>query len=119
MMVDTVAGATKPADEDLIVPLSRADIAAMRSYTPDQMRARMVALDELVWSGAATLDHVVPGHGCEIAPVIGSGMSEDRNADAKIRNPHGFSLEYMRIEPGQQVGPFRVDGTSTRLNSSH
>ena len=108
MMVDTAAGATKPADEDLIVPLSRADIAAMRSYTPEQMRARMVALDELVWSGAATLDHVVPGHGCEIAPVIGSGMSEDRNADAKIRNPHGFSLEYMRIEPGQQVGPFRV-----------
>ena len=108
MMVDTASGATKPADKDLITPLTEADIAAMRPYTPEQMRARMVAADELVWSHAATLDHVVPGHGCEIAPVIGNGMSEDRNADAKIRNPHGFGLEYMRIEPGQQVGPFRI-----------
>ena len=108
MMVDTAAGAPKPADKDLIVPLSEADIAAMRSYTPEHMRARMVKANELVWSNTALLDHVVAGHGCELAPVIGPGMSEDRNADAKIRNPHGFSLEYMRIQPGQQVGPFRI-----------
>ena len=76
--------------------------------TPEQMRARLVTTDELVWSPKATLDHVVAGHGCELAPVIGPGMSEDRNAEAKIRNPHGFSLEYMRIQPGQQVGPFRT-----------
>lgn len=108
MMVDTAAGSPKPADEDLIVPISEADIAAMRRYTPEQMRARFVGEDELEWSQMATLDHVLPGHGCELAPVIGPGMSEDRNAEAKIGNPHGFSLEYMRIEPGQQVGPFRT-----------
>ncbi len=106
--MDTAAGLPKPPAEELIVPLSDADIAAMRSYTPEQMRARMVKQDELIWSDKAMLDHVVPGHGCELAPVIGPGMSEDRNADAKIRNPHGFSLEYMRIQPGQQVGPFRI-----------
>lgn len=108
MMVDTAAGLPRPPAEELIVPLSDADIAAMRSYTPEQMRARMVKHDELIWSDKATLDHVMPGHGCELAPVIGFGMSEDRNADAKIRNPHGFSLEYMRIQPGQQVGPFKI-----------
>jgi hypothetical protein len=108
MMVDTEAGHPKPSPDELIVPLSDADIASMRTYTPEQMRARMVRQDELVWSAKATLDHVLPGHGCELAPVIGHGMSEDRNADAKIRNAHGFSLEYMRIQPGQQVGPFRV-----------
>ena len=108
MMVDTAAGSPKPAGEDLIVPLSEADIASMRRYTPEQMRARLVAADELVWSRMAMLDHVVAGHGCELAPAIGPGMSEDRNAEAKILNPHGFSLEYMRIEPGTQVGPFRT-----------
>ena len=108
MMVDTATGLPKPPAEDLIVPLSETDIAAMRSYTLEQMRARMVVQDELIWSDEAMLDHVVAGHGCELAPVIGPGMSEDRNADAKIRNPHGFSLEYMRIQPGQQVGPFRI-----------
>lgn len=108
MMVDTASGLPKPPTEELIVPLSDADIAAMRSYTPEQMRARMVKQDELIWSDKAMLDYLVPGHGCELAPVIGPGMTEDRNADAKIRNPHGFSLEYMRIQPGQQVGPFRI-----------
>lgn len=108
MMVDTAAGLPKPPAEELIVPLSDADIAAMRSYTPEQMRARMVMWDDLIWSDKSMLDHVVAGHGCELAPVIGPGMSEDRNADAKIHNPHGFSLEYMRIQPGQQVGPFRI-----------
>ena len=108
MMVDTTAGFSKPQAEELIIPLTDADIAAMRSYTPDQMRARMVMRDELIWSDKSMLDHVVAGHGCDLAPVIGPGMSEDRNADAKIRNPHGFSLEYMRIQPGQQVGPFKI-----------
>ena len=108
MMVDTAAGAAKPRDDDLIVPLTDADIAAMPAYTPEQMAKRLVRADELHWSGKALLDHVIPGHGAELAPVIGPGMTEDRLAEPKITNPHGFSLEYMRIAPGESVGPFRL-----------
>jgi mannose-6-phosphate isomerase-like protein (cupin superfamily) len=108
MLVDTTTGAQKPADDDLVTPMSASDIAALRRYSPEQMRARMVTADELVWSDTAFLDHVLPGHRSAIAPVIGAGLSEDRDAEAKIRNPHGFSLDYMRIEPGQEVGPFRI-----------
>lgn len=108
MMVDTANGAAKPADDDLIVPLSDDDIATMRRYTPEQMARRLVRADELQWSEKALLDHVVAGHGAALAPVIGPGMTEDRDAEAKITNPHGFSLEYMRIMPGATVGPFRL-----------
>ena len=35
-------------------------------------------------------------------------MTEDRNAAPKVKNPHGFSIEWLRIEPGNTVGPFRT-----------
>lgn len=108
MMVDTAAGSPKPADDDLIRPLTPGDIATMRSWSMQDMRGRMVASDELRWSHRALLDHVIPGHASAIAPVIGAGMSEDRDAAAKIANPHGFMVEWMRIIPENSVGPFRL-----------
>ncbi len=108
MMVDLSRGATKPAANDLMVPLTIADIASMRHYSPEQMRQRLVTADELRWSAEALLDHCINGHGAELAPVIGPGMTEDRNAEPKITNPHGFSLEYMRVPSGSSVGPFRI-----------
>lgn len=108
MLVDTSAGAPMPSDDELITPLTDDEIASLPSYTFAQMRERLVAADELVWSSSALLDNVIPGHQSELAPVIGFGISEDRTAEAKIRNAHGFSLEYMRIAPGQEVGPFRI-----------
>ena len=36
-------------------------------------------------------------------------MTEDRLASPKITNPHGFSVEWLRIGPGQQIGPFRLE----------
>jgi hypothetical protein len=108
MMVDTAAGAEKPDEADLIKPLSPDVIASMRAWSPDEMRRRLVRADDLVWSGRGLLDHVIPGHASRLAPVIGYGMSEDRDTAAPITNPHGFSVEWLRIPPGQQVGPFRV-----------
>ena len=108
MLVDTATGAPKPSDNELITPLTDDEIESLPSYSMAQMRERLVAADELVWSSAALLDSVIPGHLSELAPAIGFGISEDRTAEAKIRNAHGFSLEYMRIAPGQEVGPFRI-----------
>ena len=108
MMVDLAKGDPMPAPEDLIQPLHDADIASMRSYTIDDMRARLVTSADLIWSKTALLDHGLTGHQSALAPVIGPGMTEDRNAEAKICNPHGFSLEYMRLDPGNSIGPFRL-----------
>lgn len=108
VLVDTTTGAQKPADDELVTPLTRDAIDALRRYSEADMRARMVTADELVWSDAAFLDHQLPGHRSALAPVIGHGLSEDRNANAKIMNAHGFSVDWLRIDPGQQLGPFKI-----------
>lgn len=109
ILVDTTTGAQKPSDDELVAPLTRDAIEALRRYSEEEMRARMVTEGELKWSHASFLDHQLPGHRSELAPVIGYGLSEDRNANAKIMNAHGFSVDWLRIDPGQQVGPFRID----------
>ncbi len=49
-----------------------------------------------------------PGTGSALAPVIGYGMTEDIDAAAKIGNAHGFSIEWLKIEPGQSVSRHRL-----------
>lgn len=108
MLVDTEAGQAKPSEEDLMRPVSDEEMASLPRYSPEDMAKRLVRFDELDWSSSALLDHVLPGHQSELAPVIGYGLGEDRNAVAPIMNSHGFSLSWLRMEPDNQVGPFRI-----------
>jgi mannose-6-phosphate isomerase-like protein (cupin superfamily) len=107
-LVDTDAGAPRPAPEDLIEPLDAATIAGMRRFDAAAMRRRVVTAGERAWSGRALLDGVLPGHASMLAPVIGHGMSEDLEHVPPIANPHGFSIEWLRIAPGERIGPFRL-----------
>ena len=108
MMVDTATGAPKPADDELMPPLTPEVIASFRHYTPDQMLARVTKAEERQWSDRALLCASLPGMRAQMAPVIGPGMTQDRDAAPKVTNPHGFSIEWLRIEPGSTVGPFRI-----------
>ncbi len=108
MMVDTAAGAPKPADEDLICPMTADDIASMRHFTVEEMLGRIVRFEDLKWSSTALMDSKLPGHGALLAPVIGAGMTEDRNAVPPLTDPHSFMLEYVRIPVGGQLGSYRV-----------
>ena len=108
MMVDTAAGAPKPAADDLIQPMTDADIASMRRCTAEEMARRIVRFDDLRWSSAALLDSGLAGHGGQLAPAIGAGMTEDRDAQPPITDPHGFMLEYARIPVGGSIGAYRV-----------
>ncbi len=108
MLVDTEAGAPKPSPDALIEPIDPASIANLRTYTAEEMRRRVVAAGERAWSRRAMLDSVLPGHASELAPVIGAGMTQDRDQAAPIANPHGFSVEWLRLAPGNQLGPFRL-----------
>ena len=109
MMVDTSRGEERPADEELITPLTDEFIGTMRRYSVDEMRGRVTFADERRWSERSLLQSVLPGHRASLAPVIGWGMTEDRNAQPKVVNPHGFSVEWLRIEAGCSVGPFRIE----------
>lgn len=109
MLVDAAAGAPPPPPSELMEPLTDDFIATLRRYSVDDLRARTTTADERAFSEAALLDHVLPGHRSAIAPVIGFGMTQDRNAVPKVLNPHGFSVEWLRIPPGHHVGAFRTE----------
>lgn len=104
MLVDTSAGTPRPAPDALMAPLSSEQIATLPRYTSDQMAHRVVRAADRAWSGAALLDSCLPGHASELAPVIGHGMTEDRAHAAPVGNPHGFSIEWLRVPAGSKVG---------------
>ncbi len=78
-------------------PMTPEEVSQLRSWTPEQMRQRVVKFDELDWSQRALLDSALPGCGASMAPVIGHGMSAERNHLAPIMNAHGFSIEWLKI----------------------
>ncbi len=104
MLVDTEAGAVRPTADALMPALSAAQIATLPAYSPAQMARRVVKAADRAWSGRALLCNGLPGMAAELAPVIGHGMTEDRAHAAPIGNAHGFSIEWLRIAPGQRVG---------------
>lgn len=102
-IVDEQLGHTwNPADRRL-QPMTPAEIAALRCWTPEQMARRIVRFSELDWSGQALLDAVLPGCGARMAPVIGLGMTQDRDHAAPVAHSHGFSIEWLRIPAGGSV----------------
>ena len=107
MLVDTTAGAPPPKTS--MPPLTPEQIAALPRYSEPQMRRRVVAAAERDWSDHALLDSALPGHASALAPVLGHGMSEDRAHAAPIAGPHGFSIEWLRIPPGNAVGRHRLE----------
>ena len=84
-------------------PMQPHEIGQLRRWTPEQMARRVVRHAELQWSTCALLDAALPGCGGEIAPVIGLGMSEDREHLAPVMNSHGFSIEWLRLPPGGRM----------------
>jgi quercetin dioxygenase-like cupin family protein len=104
MLVDTSAGTPRPAPDALMAPLTPGQIATLPRYTSEQMAHRVVKAADRTWSGAALLDSCLPGHASELAPVIGHGMTEDRAHAAPVGNPHGFSVEWLRVPAGGKVG---------------
>lgn len=107
-LIDTANGAQKPSDDALITPMENAEIARLRRYSVEEMRQRVVTQEERDWSSDALLDSCLPGHASQLAPVIGYGLSQDRNHQPRITNPHGFSIEWLKLAPGQSVSRFRI-----------
>ena len=89
-------------------PMTPQEIAQLRRWTPEQMIQRVVRHADLQWSIRALLDAALPGCGAQMAPVIGFGLSQDRNHQAPIGNAHGFSIEWLKIPVGGQVSLHRL-----------
>ena len=126
-LIDLSKGDPVPGADQRMEPMADQDVAKLRRYTPDEMRQRVVATTDRDFR-PAFIDADLDGCGAEIAPVIGYGISQNRDHVARIRNPHGFSMEWLRLQPGQRVSPFtladkmvvipRAPGVQIRMNDA-
>jgi mannose-6-phosphate isomerase-like protein (cupin superfamily) len=105
-VVDASAG--HPID-DTLPPIDESRLGELDSYTDGEIRERIVGPDQLEWSSSALLSAVLPGHGSAMAPVIGFGLTEDRRHRPPIWTPHGFTLEWLRLDPGASTGLHRIE----------
>ncbi|PJX21034.1 hypothetical protein CAP48_17115 [Advenella sp. S44] len=107
MLVDTQAGDPMPSSDDLLKPLNTEQMNSLRNYSPEEMNERVVHADQRNWSHQALLGCVSNGR-CELAPVLGYGMTEDGSHIPKISNPHGFSVEWLRLNSHASTGRFKL-----------
>lgn len=98
-----------PDDVQLIAPMTAAEMAQLRRYTPEQMRQRHVQPGQLQWSAKALLDYCLAGAGAELAAVLGWGMTQDRNQEPVVASPHSLSIEWLRAAPGAGMLLHRLD----------
>jgi quercetin dioxygenase-like cupin family protein len=102
-IIDEHLGGKWDASMKRLQPMTPAEVGQLRTWAPEQMRQRVVKFAELDWSARGLLDSALPGCGAHIAPVIGHGMSAERNHLAPIMNSHGFSIEWLKIPAGGSV----------------
>ncbi|WP_275292436.1 cupin domain-containing protein [Amycolatopsis sp. La24] len=114
-LIDTHAGDEPPDAAELVQPMAPADIAALPSYDAAKLRRRVATAGDLQWSAHALLGGAVPGGRAELAPVIGFGMTEDRDQEPPIYNPHGHNVAWLRAEPGEGIPLHRHDETQVLL----
>lgn len=102
-IIDEQLGGKWDASMKRLQPMTPQEVGQLRRWSPQQMRQRVVKFAQLDWSSHALLDSDLPGCGASIAPVIGHGMSAERNHLAPIMNAHGFSIEWLKIPAGGSV----------------
>ncbi len=108
-IIDEQQGQQWNDNDKRLQPMTPAEINALRKWTPEQMARRCVRFADLDWSADALLDSAMPGCGGQLAPVIGLGMSQDRNHLAPVQNAHGFSIEWLRLPPGGGVSRHKLE----------
>lgn len=102
-IIDEHLGGKWDESKQRLQPMTADEVSHLRTWTPAQMRQRVAKFAELDWSSRALLDSALPGCGAQMAPVIGHGMSAERNHLAPIMNSHGFSIEWLKIPVGGSV----------------
>jgi len=90
-----------PAGVKLTEPLPEEELAKLTKITPEQMRARLTKPEDLVWSSSAFLCSGQDSGNAELALVIGYGLTEQRTMHPRVFNPHGFSMAWLRAQPGE------------------
>lgn len=105
---------------EALAPLTPEDLGNVETWTDSELAERMVTTAGLNWSSTALLSTAgqsagVDRHEVAVAPVLGNGLSEQRRHGAPMLDPHGFSIDWVRIEPGSSMGSHRLAGSQAML----
>jgi mannose-6-phosphate isomerase-like protein (cupin superfamily) len=106
-LIETAPG-ERPEGVELVRPLNAEQLSTLQHVSVDQMRERLAKPSDLVWNDEPWLDSRLPGGGAELALVIGYGLTENRFQRPRLTEPHGFSLAWLRADPGAGVGRHRL-----------
>jgi quercetin dioxygenase-like cupin family protein len=107
-LLDTNNGDRVPSSDETIPPMPDAEVAQLKEVSPQSMMQRVVKSADRDFR-PAFIDAELPGCGAQLAPVIGFGLTQNRDHTPLITNPHGFSAEWLRLEPGQSISAFSLD----------
>ena len=100
-LVDTSAGQQVPEGVEQVRPMPQEQIDALQSFTPEQIRRRVVTESDRLFYDNALLCNSSPGGGAQLALVIGFGMTEHRSQEPPVYNPHGFNIAWLKAAPGE------------------
>lgn len=116
-LIEVSPGAPPPSADTLLPLMPQQDVKALRRWTATELLARCVRRGARDWR-RATLDSAVPGHGWELAPVAGWGLSQHRDQRPAVAEPLGFSLDWLRVPPGQRSAPFLLEHTAVLIHEA-
>ena len=117
-LIDTVAGDELPSDVPLIKPIKQEHIDELTPFSVEEMRGRVTAPEDRRYSARGLLCQAVPGGNCQLALVIGYGMSEDRRQVPRLHEPHSFNMAWLKATPGEGMLRHRHGATSTLIVKS-
>jgi mannose-6-phosphate isomerase-like protein (cupin superfamily) len=103
------------ADEPVLEPLPDEVVAKVERYSTAELESRVVRHAQRRWQDRPLLSGVLAQHRVSVAPVIGYGFTEHRRPISAIAHPHGFSVQWLRIEPGSSLGVHRIDRPAAML----
>ena len=115
-LIDVPPGHAAPAEDRLLPLMPAQEAAALRRWSGPELLARSVKPAQRDYH-AATLDAMLPGHGWQLAPVIGWGISQYRDHRPAVTDPQGFSVEWLRVPVGQRSAPFVLDETAVLVHA--
>ena len=115
-MIDVPAGSPAPREDQLLSLMPPEEVSALRRWSPAELMARAVKPAQRDFR-IATLDAVLPGHGWQLAPVIGFGLSQHRDHRPAVSDPQGFSVEWLHVPPGQCSAAFKLDEAAVLVHA--